>query len=112
MVMLKRAPEKAALNCSQLVLVARRNTMFYRSSWLNSAPFGSDPFCKLYLCASGPAGEGAVPRKRRFFLAGVPVQVVQGDNNRQAVFFDDSDYRVYVDWLSRAAGEHRCLIHA
>lgn len=30
-----------------------------------------------------------MPRKRRFFLAGVPVHVVQRGNNRQAVFFDD-----------------------
>lgn len=40
-----------------------------------------------------------MPRKRRFFLAGVPVHVVQRGNNRQAVFFDDSDYRMYLDWL-------------
>jgi REP element-mobilizing transposase RayT len=53
-----------------------------------------------------------MPRKRRFFLAGVPVHVVQRGNNRQAVFFGDSDYRVYLDSLDRAAGEHRCWIHA
>jgi putative transposase len=53
-----------------------------------------------------------MPRKRRFFLPGVPVHVVQRGNNRQAVFFDDNDYRVYLDWLSEAAGEHGCAIHA
>ena len=53
-----------------------------------------------------------MPRKRRFFLAGVPVHVVQRGNNRQAVFFDDRDYRVYLDWPGRAAGEHGCAIHA
>ncbi len=53
-----------------------------------------------------------MPRKRRFFLPGVPVHVVQRGNNRQAVFFDDNDYRAYLDWLGRAAGEHRCSIHA
>ncbi|MEA3278637.1 MAG: transposase, partial [Pseudomonadota bacterium] len=37
---------------------------------------------------------------------------MQRGNNRQAVFFDDNDYRVYLDWLARAAGEHRCSIHA
>jgi putative transposase len=51
-------------------------------------------------------------RKRRLFLGGVAVYVEQRGNNRQAVFFDDSDYGVYLDWLGRAAGEHRCWIHA
>jgi len=53
-----------------------------------------------------------VPRKRRFFLPGVPVHVVQRGNDRQAVFRDDSDRRVYLEWLADAAGEHGCPIHA
>ena len=53
-----------------------------------------------------------MPRKRRFFLPGVPVHVVQRGNNRQAVFFDENDYRAYLEWLSEAAGEHGCSIHA
>ena len=53
-----------------------------------------------------------MPRKRRFFLPGVPVHVVQRGNNRQAVFFDDNDYRVYLDWLGQAASDHDCSIHA
>ena len=44
-----------------------------------------------------------MPRKRRFFLPGVPVHVVQRGNNRQAAFFDDNDYRVYLDWLAQSA---------
>jgi len=40
-----------------------------------------------------------MPRKRRFFLPGVPVHVVQRGNNRQAVFFDDNDYRIYLEWF-------------
>lgn len=49
-----------------------------------------------------------MPRKRRFFLPDVPVHVVQRGNNRQAVFFDENDYRVYLDWLGEAAaGEQR-----
>jgi hypothetical protein len=31
---------------------------------------------------------------------------VQRGNNRQAVFFDDNDYRVYLDGLADAASEH------
>lgn len=53
-----------------------------------------------------------MPRKRRFFLPDVPVHVVQRGNNRQAVFFDDTDYRVYLDWLATAASEHGCAVHA
>lgn len=53
-----------------------------------------------------------MPRKRRFFLPGVPVHVVQRGNNRQAVFFDEDDYRVYMDWLGAAAREQGCAIHA
>ena len=47
-----------------------------------------------------------MPRKRRFFLPGIAVHVVQRGNNRHAVFFDDDDYRSYLDWLRDAAGEH------
>lgn len=53
-----------------------------------------------------------MPRKRRFFLPDVPVHVVQRGNNRQAIFFDDNDYRVYLDWLGEAAAAHGCAIHA
>jgi len=53
-----------------------------------------------------------MPRKRRFFLPAVPVHVVQRGNNRQAVFFDESDYRVYLSWLAEAAEGHGCAVHA
>jgi putative transposase len=53
-----------------------------------------------------------MPRKRRFFLADVPVHVVQRGNNRQAIFFEENDYRVYLDWLAEAAAAHGCAIHA
>ena len=42
-----------------------------------------------------------MPRKRRLFLPDVPVHVVQRGNNRRAIFFDDNDYRVYLDWLGK-----------
>ncbi|ESQ12676.1 MAG: transposase [Thiohalocapsa sp. PB-PSB1] len=53
-----------------------------------------------------------MPRKPRFFVPGVPVHVVQRGNNRQAVFFDEHDYRVYLIWLSEAVAAHGCAIHA
>lgn len=53
-----------------------------------------------------------MPRKSRFFLPGIPVHIVQRGNNRQPVFFDDNDYRVYLDWLAEAVGQGECAIHA
>lgn len=53
-----------------------------------------------------------MPRKPRFFLPGVPVHVVQRGNNRQAVFFEEDDYLVYLEWLNEAATQHGSLIHA
>lgn len=53
-----------------------------------------------------------MPRKRRFFLPDLPVHVVQRGNNRKAVFFEDGDYRHYLDRLAQAAGEHGCAVHA
>ncbi len=37
-----------------------------------------------------------MPRKRRFYVAGMSVHVVQRGNNRDPIFFDESDYRVYL----------------
>jgi REP-associated tyrosine transposase len=53
-----------------------------------------------------------VPRKPRFFVAGVPVHIVQRGHSREPVFFEDSDYRAYLDWLTEAAGRYACAIHA
>ena len=53
-----------------------------------------------------------MPRKGRFFLPDLPVHVVQRGNNRQAVFFDETDYRIYLDWLNDAVSAHGCAIHA
>jgi putative transposase len=53
-----------------------------------------------------------MPRNHRFFLPDMPVHVVQRGNNCQAIFFDDNDYRAYLDWLGEAAAAHGCAIHA
>lgn len=53
-----------------------------------------------------------MPRKRRFFLPGIPSHVMQRGNNRQPIFFDDEDRHVYLDWLREAAERYRCAIHA
>ena len=53
-----------------------------------------------------------MPRKPRFYLPGVPAHVVQRGNARQAVFFDESDYASYLEWLAEGAERFGCAIHA
>ncbi len=53
-----------------------------------------------------------MPRKPRFFLPDIPVHVVQRGHSREPVFFEDSDYRAYLDWLAEAATRYECAIHA
>lgn len=53
-----------------------------------------------------------MPRKPRFFLPGVPVHVVQRGQSREAVFFEDNDYKMYLGWLAEAAERYKCAIHA
>jgi putative transposase len=53
-----------------------------------------------------------VARRKRFFLAGQPLHVIQRGNNRQAVFFAEADYAQYVAWLADAAREYGLAIHA
>ena len=52
-----------------------------------------------------------MPRKPRFYLPGVPVNVVQRGNNRQAIFFDGSDYQVYIGWLKESLEKYECVLH-
>lgn len=61
-------------------------------------------FCKL----KGPK----LPRKPRFYLPDVPVHIVQRGNNRQAIFYDEKDYRVYLGWLKDALERYDCQLHA
>lgn len=53
-----------------------------------------------------------MPRKRRFFVEGVPSHIVQRGNSRQTTFFDEADYRTYLSMLGRAADTCDCQIHA
>lgn len=53
-----------------------------------------------------------MPRKPRFYLPQIPAHVVQRGNCRQAVFFDDTDYSAYLDWLRQGAAKHGCVVHA
>ena len=53
-----------------------------------------------------------MPRKPRFFLPGVPAHIVQRGHSREPVFFENSDYSAYLEWLSEAASRYDCDIHA
>jgi putative transposase len=45
-------------------------------------------------------------------LTNIPTHIVQRGNNRQAIFFEDEDYRTYLGWVDEAARRWECAIHA
>lgn len=53
-----------------------------------------------------------MPRQLRYRLPGVPQHVVQRGNNRQATFFEEGDYRRYLEDLQEATKKHECDVHA
>ncbi|MGH7249958.1 MAG: transposase, partial [Minisyncoccia bacterium] len=53
-----------------------------------------------------------MPRKPRFYLAGVSVHIVQRGHSREPVFFEDGDYQAYLGWLKEAAQRYGCAVHA
>jgi putative transposase len=50
-------------------------------------------------------------RRRRFFVPGYPLHVVQRGNDRCTIFLDDNDRTRYLDFLVEAAERHECAIH-
>ena len=53
-----------------------------------------------------------MPRLGRYFVPDQPLHVIQRGNNREAIFFGKEDYARYRDWLTAAAAEYGCAIHA
>ncbi len=53
-----------------------------------------------------------MPRKPRFIIPGVPVHIVQRGHSLEPVFFEDSDYAAYRDWLLEGSRRYQCDIHA
>jgi len=45
-------------------------------------------------------------------MPGVPVHIIQRGNNRQACFYADEDYQLYLEWLQDYALAANCAIHA
>jgi len=53
-----------------------------------------------------------MPRRARLSLPNIPLHIIQRGNNRQACFFADVDYRLYLDWLTEHADQAGCRVHA
>jgi putative transposase len=51
-------------------------------------------------------------RLPRLSIAGCPQHIIQRGNNRQACFFAEQDYTVYLDKLKDPAIRHDVAIHA
>ena len=51
-------------------------------------------------------------RLARLNLAGVPQHIIQRGNNRQATFFCDDDYAVYLDKLQQYGKKYKVALHA
>jgi len=53
-----------------------------------------------------------MPRKPRFILPGQPHHVIIRGINREPIFYDDADYRCYLQRLKEALEKHKCDLHA
>lgn len=51
-------------------------------------------------------------RPRRMVVAGQPHHVLQRGNDRQLIFRDDQDRRMFLDWLREAARQLNVAIHS
>jgi putative transposase len=53
-----------------------------------------------------------MPRRARLTLANIPLHIIQRGNNRQACFFAEEDYHLYLGWLAKYAHETGCRVHS
>jgi putative transposase len=53
-----------------------------------------------------------MPRQLRYFLPEIPQHVITRGVNRNAVFFKQKDYELYLKALREAAAANDCLVHA
>lgn len=51
-------------------------------------------------------------RMPRVICPGLPHHVIQRGNNRSAIFYDDSDYHAYLNWLAESMKKYGCSLHA
>ena len=53
-----------------------------------------------------------MPGRPRIVLPGTPLHLIQRGNNRQACFYTEEDYLLYLDWLKEFAEKCECSVHA
>ena len=53
-----------------------------------------------------------MPRLPRFILPGQPQHVIVRGNNREPIFYEEDDYRFYLEKLKQACDKHQCDLHA
>ncbi len=53
-----------------------------------------------------------MPRKPRFYLPGYPVHIVQRGHSKSNVFFEDADYKAYLEWLQEGSEWYEVPVHA
>ena len=51
-------------------------------------------------------------RLRRLYVPGCAYHVIQRGNNRQACFFTEADYALYLDKLREASEKYKVAVHA
>lgn len=65
------------------------------------------------IALSTPCGKSIhMPRRPRITAPEIPLHIIQRGNNRQACFFTDEDYDLYLDWLKEYSRSSGCAIHA
>ena len=53
-----------------------------------------------------------MPRPARLNIPGIPQHITQRGNNRQAGFYADEDYRLYMELPGKACRAYDCSLHA
>jgi len=53
-----------------------------------------------------------MPRRARVLVPDLPLHIVQRGHNRQCCFFQQSDYRMYLDWVKEYADFYGAAVHA
>ena len=51
-------------------------------------------------------------RLPRFVIPGQPQHVIVRGNNREAIFYAEADYQLYLEKLKQACDKHKCDLHA
>ena len=53
-----------------------------------------------------------MPRRPRITLPGVPLNLIQRGNNRQACSYADEDHLLYLDGMEEYARLSGCIVHS